>query len=84
MSDYVLQVNYREDEEPLRITLHGYSPGDAETAHQALETELQHARGLNAPVIFSGLVTDDDPDAGVPIDPARVTGVDLVEPDPEA
>ena len=58
--------------------------GDAETAHQALETELQHAQGLNAPVIFSGLVTDDDPDAGVPIDPARVTGVDLVEPDPEA
>ncbi len=80
MGDYVLQVNYREDEEPLRITLHGCSPDDAEVAHQALETEIEHARAMNAPVLFSGVATGDDPDAGVPIDPARVTGVDLVEP----
>ncbi|WP_375502041.1 hypothetical protein [uncultured Jatrophihabitans sp.] len=80
MSDYVLQVNYREDEEPVRITLHDYSPGDAETAHQALETEIEHARAMHAPVLLSGTATAGDPNSGVPIDPARVTGVDLVEP----
>jgi hypothetical protein len=81
MSDYVLQVNYHRDEEPLRITLHGYSPDDAETAHQALETEVEHAKTMNAPVMFSA-ATDDDPTAGVPIDPARVTGINLIAPAP--
>ncbi len=79
MGDYVLQVNYHEDDEPLLIPLDGYSPGDAEVAHQALETEIEHAKTLHAPVVFSR-ATDDDPDAGVPIDPARVTGINLIAP----
>lgn len=78
MSDYTLQVNYHEDEEPLLIPLHGYSPGDAETAHQALETEIEHAKAMNAPIVYSR-ATDEDPNAGVPIDPARVSGINLIE-----
>ena len=83
MGDYVLQVNYHAGEEPLLIELHGYSPGDAETAHQALETEIEHAKSVNAPVVFSRS-TDEHPDAGIPIDPSRVTGINLVEPSTQA
>lgn len=79
MSDYVLQVNYHQGEEPVRITLHDHSPDEAELAHQAIETEIEHAKLLHAPVIFSGGI-DGDPTSGVPIEPARVTGVDLLEP----
>jgi hypothetical protein len=80
MSDYVLQVNYHQGEEPVRITLHDHSPNEAEIAHQAIETEIEHAKQLHAPVIFSGGI-DGDPTSGVPIEPARVTGVDLLEPE---
>ncbi len=77
MSDYALHVNFGTDEEPLRLTLTDYRPSDAETARQALERRIEHAIELDAPVVFSA-ATDDDPQAGVPIDPHRVTGVDLV------
>ena len=79
MADYVLQVNYEQGADPVLVTLRGVSPDEAETAHQALETELEHARSMNAPVVFSG-ATDADPTAGVAIDPARVTGVNLIAP----
>jgi hypothetical protein len=79
MTHYALQVNFGEDDDPVRIALPGLSPDDAETAHQALEAEVEHAQTMDAPVVFSA-GTDDDPTAGVPIDPARVTSIDLIAP----
>ena len=79
MGDYVLQVNYQAGEEPLLIDLHDYSPGDAETAHQKLESDIEHAKTMHAPVVFSRS-TADHPEDGVPIDPARVSGINLIDP----
>jgi hypothetical protein len=79
MSDYVLEVHYGDDEPPVRIELTGCSPDDAETERQSLVTEIEHALQIEAPLIYSK-ATGDRPHAGTPIDPTRVTSVDLVEP----
>jgi hypothetical protein len=78
MADYVLEVHDGEDEPPLRIELNGYSADDAETERRALATEIDHAVEIEAPLIYSG-TTGSDPDSGVPIDPTRVTSVDLLD-----
>lgn len=77
MGDYLLQVNYHEGDEPVLIPLSGYGPDEAETAHQALETEIEHAKTMHAPVVYSRS-TVEEPTAGVPIDPSRVTGINLI------
>ncbi len=80
--DYVLQVNFREDEPPLRIPLTGVTADEAELRRRSLLTEIEHAIEIEAPVMYSES-TDADPRAGVAIDPFRVTGVDLVAPFPD-
>ena len=77
MSDYVLEIRYGEDEDPARIELDGCSADDAEVARQAILHRIEHAMDIGAPVIYSH-ATDENPRAGVPVDPSRVTGVDLV------
>lgn len=80
MSHYVLEVRYGADEPPVRIELAGYDADAAELKRQELVTEIEHAVDIEAPVIYSD-ATDDAREAGVAIDPVRVTSVDLVEPD---
>ena len=79
MTDYVLHVNYGDDEPPTQVPLPGCTADDAEVARQSLLREIEHALAIEAPLIYSG-ATDDDPETGVPIDPTRVTSVDLVDP----
>jgi hypothetical protein len=78
MPDYVLEVHYREDDEPVRVPLPGCDPDDAEVERQALITRIEHAHDLNVPEIYA---TDTPPGSDIAIDPARVTSVDLVEGD---
>jgi hypothetical protein len=78
MSDYVLEVHYGEDDEPVRVPLVDCDPDDAEVERQALVSRIEHAHDINAPEIFA---TDTPPGSDIAIDPARVTSVDLVEPD---
>lgn len=80
MGDYVLQIRYGETEPPLRIPLDGVSPEDAEVRRQELVTEIDHALEIRAPEIYSD-ATPEQPSAGVAIDPARVTSVELVDAD---
>lgn len=82
VSDYVLQVHYGEQDPPVRIPLRGVTADDAEVRRQALVTELEHAREIEAPLVYSD-ATVAAPEAGVPLDPTRVTGVDLVAPFPD-
>lgn len=77
MSDYVLEVRYGEDNEPVQVRLNGFNPDDAEIARQSLVTQVEHAVTIEAPEIRPDL-GELDPD--VTIEPARVTSVDLVEP----
>jgi hypothetical protein len=77
---YVLEVRYGADESPVRIGLPGHDADAAEVKRQALVTEIEHALEIDAPLIYSD-ATADDQQAGVAIDPGRVTSVDLVEPD---
>jgi hypothetical protein len=79
VTDYVLQVNYGDGEPPTRVALPGCSADDAEVARQTLLREIEHALSIEAPLIYSG-ATDDEPETGAPIDPTRVTSVDLVDP----
>lgn len=81
VSDYVLEVHFGEDEPPLRIALPGRTADDAELRRRTLLTEIEHALEIEAPLIWSDS-TDEHPQAGVPIDPTRVTQVDLVAPFP--
>lgn len=74
---YALDVRYGEDE-TVRVPLPDLDADQAELARQSLLREVEHALALEAPVVYSG-ATDADPQAGVPIDPNRVTEVDLIE-----
>jgi hypothetical protein len=76
---YQLEVHFGDDEPTVRIELPGHSPDDAEVARQTLLHDIEHALQIEAPLIYSG-ATEDDPQAGKPIDPTKVTSVDLVEP----
>jgi hypothetical protein len=76
---YQLEVHFGDDEPTIRIELPDYSADDAEIARQTLLRDVEHALQIEAPLIYSA-ATDDDPQAGEPIDPTRVTSVDLVEP----
>jgi hypothetical protein len=78
MSDYELEVHYGEDEPPVRIPMADCDADDAEAARQALRKRIEHAIDLEAPLVYSE-ATDDHPDAGIAIDPTRVTSIDLVE-----
>jgi hypothetical protein len=76
---YVLEIRYGADEAPVRIELPGYDADAAELKRQTLATEIAHAVEIEAPLIYSD-ATADDQQAGVAIDPARVTSVDLLDP----
>jgi hypothetical protein len=76
MDGYLLQVNYGEDETPVRIALRDCTPDDAEAERQALVKQIEHAIDLTAPLIYTSAHTP-DPDAKISIDQGRVTGVDL-------
>jgi hypothetical protein len=78
VTDYVLEVRYGDDEPPTRVGLANCDADEAETARQALVKQVEHALAIEAPVVYSD-ATEDDPEAGVPIDPTKVTSVDLVE-----
>ena len=78
MSDYALEVHYGDGEPPVRIELPGCRAEDAETARESLIQEIEHAVEIDAPLMYWA-PTDSDPKAGVPIDPAKVTSVDLIE-----
>ena len=77
MTAYALVVHY-VDEDPVRIALGELSPDDAENARQSLVKEVEEANELHAPLIFSA-ATAEHREAGTPIDPKRVTSIDLVE-----
>jgi hypothetical protein len=76
MTDYALEVQYGDGEPPIRIELPGYRAGDAETAREALVQEIEHALEIEAP-LMNWAPADDQ--AVAYINPARVTGVDLIE-----
>ena len=81
MANYALIVHYGDGSDPARVELPDCSPDDAEVARQSLLAEVEHALSIEAPLIYSG-ATDEDPQAGVPIDPTLVTSVDLVDAEP--
>jgi hypothetical protein len=76
---YVLEVHFGDDEPTVRVELPGYSDDDAEVARQTLLRSVEHALQVEAPLIYSA-ATDADPQAGEPIDPTKVTSVNLIEP----
>jgi hypothetical protein len=76
MTDYALEVQYGDGEPPIRIELPGYRAEDAETAREALIQEIEHALEIEAP-LMNWAPADDQ--AVAYINPARVTGVDLIE-----
>jgi hypothetical protein len=76
---YALEVHFGDDEPTVRIQLPGHDADDAEVARQTLLRDVEHALQIEAPLIYSA-ATEDDPQAGQPIDPTKVTSVDLVEP----
>jgi hypothetical protein len=78
MSDYALEVHYGDGEPPVRIDLPGYRAEEAETDRESLIQEIEHAVEIEAPLMYWA-PTDSDAKAGVPIDPAKVTSVDLIE-----
>lgn len=78
MSDYALEVHYSEADPPVVLPLPGCDADAAETARQAIVKRIEHAIELRVPRIYSG-ATGEHPEAGVPIEPGRVTSVDLVE-----
>jgi hypothetical protein len=78
MSGYALEVHYGDGEPPVRIELPGLKTDEAETAQETLIQEVEHAVDLEAPLMYWS-ATGADPDKGVPIDPLRVTSVDLVD-----
>lgn len=75
-SSYALDVHYREDEPPVRVPLPDCTPEEAETERQALLTRVEHAVDISAPEIFA---RDEAPGNDVPIEPARVTSIDLID-----
>jgi hypothetical protein len=78
MSGYALEVQFGDGEPPIRIELPGYGAADAETARESLAQEIEHALEIEAPLMYWA-PTDSDTDARVPIDPVKVTAVDLIE-----
>ena len=78
-SHYALEVHFGDDEPTVQVELPGYSADDAEIARQSLLRDVEHALQIEVPLIYSA-ATEDDPQAGQPIDPTKVTSVDLVEP----
>ena len=78
MSEYALEVHYGDGEPRVRIELPGYGVDDAETARESLIQEVEHAVEIEAPLMYWG-ATDSDPQTGVPINPAKVISVDLIE-----
>ena len=78
MSDYVLEVHFGDGEPTVRIDLPGLGPDDAETARESLAHEIEHALEIEAPLMYWS-PAGTSAEAGVPIDPAKVTSVDLVE-----
>jgi hypothetical protein len=77
MTDYVVMIHLGEADAPVRVALTDCSPEDAEVRRREIATEIEHAVEIEAPLIYTE-ATPDDPTAGVPIDPARVTRVDLI------
>jgi hypothetical protein len=77
VSRYLILVHYGEDEPPVEVPVPD-DPDEAEAHRQALVKEVDHALEMDAPVIYSD-ATGDDPRAGVPIDPRRVTTIELVD-----
>lgn len=77
---YVILVRYAEGEPPVHVPVPTDDPGEAEARRQALVTEVDHALELDAPLLYSD-ATGDDPVAGVPIDPKRVTSIELADAD---
>jgi len=78
MSEYVIVVHYGEDEPSVRVPVATRDPGEAEAKRQGLVTEVDHALEMDAPLVYSD-ATSEHPNAGVPLDPRRVTSIDLVE-----
>jgi hypothetical protein len=78
MSDYALEVHYGDGEPAVRIELPGFTADDAETARESLIQEIEHAVEIEAP-LMSWSPAGAGPEAAVPIDPAKVTSVDLIE-----
>lgn len=78
MTDYVLLVRYGDAEAPVRVELPECTPGDAETARQALLREVEHAVEIEAPSMYT-TASQAATDARITIDPHRVTSIDLVE-----
>ena len=80
MADYVLQIKYGEDEEPVRVPLVGCSPEDAEVKRQALVHAVQNGVDMHAPPVPLQQLDADLP-ADVTVDPTRVTDIALLDPD---
>jgi hypothetical protein len=78
MSGYQLEVHFGDGEPTVRIGLPGYGPADAETARETLLHEIEHAIEIEAPLMYWA-PANADAEAGQPIDPVRVTSVDLTE-----
>lgn len=76
---YVLEVHFGDDEPTVRVRLPGRTADEAELARQTLQRSIEHALQVEAPLVYAE-ATDADPQAGEPIDPTKVTSVDLIEP----
>jgi hypothetical protein len=77
MGNYLLRVHYADRDEPIVIKLSDCGPAEAEVERQALAKQIEHAAEIEAPLLYP-----DSPDgagSATPLDPARVTRVDLVD-----
>ena len=78
MSGYALEVQFGDGEPTVRIDLPGYRAADAETARESFAREIEHALEIEAPLMYWS-PSNSDAETGVPIDPVKVTSIDLVE-----
>jgi hypothetical protein len=77
MGSYLLRIHYADRDEPIVIKLSDCGPAEAEVERQALAKQIERAAEIEAPLLYP-----DSPDgvgSAIPLDPARVTAVDLVD-----
>lgn len=78
MAGYEIVIHLRDSAEPTRIPMPGVPEDEAEADRRALIYDLEEARSAEVPIVAvrtrSGF-----PQEPVPLDPHRVTEVDLIE-----
>jgi len=77
MGTYLLQIHHVDRHEPITIKLSDCGPAEAEVERQALAKQIEHAAEIEAPLLYPQ--GPDGAGAAIPLDPAGVTAVDLVD-----